>query len=132
MGATFCSAKIKVPKKSHGTTFGGNPLACAAAIATIEYIQKHQLAENAARVGNYFMEQLKKECHTKNVIEIRGMGLMIGVCIKKPVYDVLEELTKRGILALAAGRNVLRFLPPLMITKKEVDRVIKAVKEVLD
>ena len=130
MGATFCSAKIKVPKKAHGTTFGGNPLACAAAIATIEEIQKRRLADNAANVGGYFMRELKK-ISSPHIIEVRGMGLMIGICVKKPVYEVLDGLTKRGVLALAAGRNVLRFLPPLMITKKEVDVIVKAVKEVL-
>jgi len=130
MGATFCREDITVPKKSHTTTFGGNPLACAASIAAIEFMQENNLAELAAENGAYFMKKLQA-IQSEKIREVRGRGLMIGVELKERAGFYVNALMEKGVLALLAGPMVIRFLPPLVITKKQIDIVVKAVEEVL-
>ena len=130
MGATLCSSTITAPKKSHTTTFGGNPLACAAAIATISYIQEKNLVQGAAKKGKYLFEQLSKISSPK-IREIRGSGLMIGIELKERAGMYVHALAEKGVLALLAGPTVIRLLPPLVITEKQIDTVVKALKDVL-
>jgi acetylornithine/LysW-gamma-L-lysine aminotransferase len=131
MGATLCSENIEVPKKSHTSTFGGNALACEASLATIDYMEKNNLAKNSEEMGNYFMQKLK-EINSDKIREVRGMGLMIGVELKERAGFYVNQLMKEGIVALLAGSTVIRFLPPLIVTKEEIDRALEALQKVLE
>ncbi len=130
MGAVLCSEAVNVPMKSHTSTFGGNPIACAAALATLDVIQKQGLAERAGALGNYFMEGLKA-IRTDKIREVRGLGLMIGVELKEKAGPYVQALMEKGVIVLLAGANVIRLLPPLVITKEEIDQALQALKEVL-
>jgi len=131
VGAAIMREEIKLNKGLHGSTFGGNPLACAAALATIEYIQKHDLPKKAAENGAYFLQRLKEFEGRENVRETRGLGLMLALQLKAKSGPYLLKLIEKGILALPAGNTVIRFLPPLEITKAEIDQVIVALDAVL-
>lgn len=130
MGAIVCSEKIQPPMGKHGSTFGGNPLACAAGIAAIDFMVGSGLAEQAREKGDYFVGRLKKQ-NFANVREIRHLGLMIGIELKEKGQPYLVKLMDRGVLAMPAGATVLRFLPPLTISHEELDFVIDEVIEVL-
>ncbi len=119
----------------HGTTFGGNPLACAAALATIEVLKKEKLIEKAAKKGEYMMKQLNELAPYIPVIkEVRGKGLMIGIELTTDGREVVQKMLEKGILANVTAEKVIRFVPPLIITKKEIDQImdvfVKSVKEV--
>jgi len=132
MGATLCTnAAAAVPLMSHGSTFGGNPVLCAASLATIRVIQEEMLAERAMEMGAYFRESLES-IRTSGVREIRGMGFLIGVELKGKVTPFLRGLMARGVMALPAGNTVLRFLPPLVISKEEIDIVVGHVEAILN
>lgn len=118
MGAVLCNDKIKIEKSKHGSTFGGNPLACAAGIASINFMLENKLWEEAEAKGKYFKEKLEA-LELPKVREIRIIGLMIGIELKDKVQPVLNELLIRKIIALPAGTTVLRMLPPLI--KKDLD-----------
>jgi LysW-gamma-L-lysine/LysW-L-ornithine aminotransferase len=133
MGAVLIDQKFGALEKStHGSTFGGNPLTAAAATAAIQYMQDYNLADRAAELGEYFMNQLRPLLdESANVREIRGRGLIIGLELKNKVVPYLRELMERGVLALPAGPNVLRLLPPLVIEKEAIDFAVKQIREVL-
>ncbi len=130
MGAVLCSDRISVSFGKHGTTFGGNPLACAAALASISYLQSNDLPVQAAQNGTYFMDRLR-EIDSPKIREVRGLGLMVAVELKEKATPYLKALMDKGILALPAGPTVLRFLPPLTISKGELDSVVVALGQVL-
>jgi acetylornithine/LysW-gamma-L-lysine aminotransferase len=130
MGAVLCSEAVNVPVKSHTSTFGGNPIACAAALATLDVIQKQRLAEKAGTLGTYFMERLKS-LKSDKIREVRGLGLMIGIELKEKAGPYVQALMEKGVIVLLAGANVIRLLPPLVITKEEIDQALKALQEVL-
>lgn len=115
---------------AHGTTFGGNPLACAAALATIRVMREDDLPGQAAEKGAYLLDQLG-QIESPVVRDVRGLGLMVGVELRTRVTPVLHGLLERGVLALPAGSTVLRLLPPLIISYGELDEVIEAVSDVL-
>ena len=131
MGALLCSDKITVERSKHGSTFGGNPLACAAGIAAIDFMVENKLWEQAEVKGKYFKEKLEKHQLTK-VREIRIIGLMIGIELKDKSQPVIVELLKHRILSLPAGTTVLRMLPPLVISYEDLDTVIEKLAEVLN
>ncbi|TDI92652.1 MAG: aspartate aminotransferase family protein [Caldithrix sp.] len=131
MGAVVCSNKIDVPAGKHGTTFGGNPLCCAAANAAIDFMIENQLAEQAQEKGEYFTEKLKKN-PLRKIQEIRGLGLMIGIELKGPAAPLISMLLEKGVLVFPAGANVIRVLPPLTITYEDLDFVIEKLVEVLN
>ena len=131
MGAVVCSNKIDVPAGKHGTTFGGNPLCCAAANAAIDFMIENQLAEQAQEKGEYFTEKLKKH-PLRKIQEIRGLGLMIGIELKGPAAPLISMLLEKGVLVFPAGANVIRVLPPLTITYEDLDFVIEKLVEVLN
>jgi acetylornithine/succinyldiaminopimelate/putrescine aminotransferase len=113
----------------HSSTFGGNPLASAAAEATLDVIINEKLPQRATELGNYFMKKLQELAQKYKIIrEVRGMGLMIGMQFRFEVLNIILRLLDQGIIVLDAGRNVLRFLPPLVISKDQIDQVL----EVLD
>ncbi|HXY82724.1 MAG TPA: aminotransferase class III-fold pyridoxal phosphate-dependent enzyme, partial [Candidatus Saccharimonadales bacterium] len=117
----------------HTTTFGGNPVVCAAAAATIDVLRENHLVDNAAKVGRYFMDQLLSvQKQLRIVREVRGMGLMIGVEMRFDVYPILTDALSQGILMLDAGRNVLRFLPPLVLDESKVDRVVSGLRTIME
>lgn len=129
MGATFATEEVMGSLKvgEHSSTFGGNPVACAAADATISVILKEGLVERAAEVGTYLKEGLRRLQEDHRLLrEVRGMGLMLAAEARMEVYGVLMGLVRRGVIPLYSGRNVLRFLPPLVIEREQVDFVIEA------
>jgi acetylornithine/LysW-gamma-L-lysine aminotransferase len=131
IGAILVRSEIQLDKGQHGSTFGGNPLACAAAHAAIRYIQDRDLVSKARDHGAYFLEQLKKLENKSMVREARGLGLMLGLDLRTKSAPYLMKLIDQGVLALAAGPTVMRFLPPLEISKAEIDHVIEALEIVL-
>lgn len=117
---------------SHGSTFGGTPIATAAIIATVETIVGERLSERAAELGNYMLQQLEEKLSGNSyVTAIRGKGLIIGVECIEPVAGIITAAQQRGLLIVNAGPNVLRFLPNLLVTKDEVDTAIAIVQELL-
>ncbi|GAB4578993.1 MAG: aspartate aminotransferase family protein [Anaerolineales bacterium] len=131
MGAVLIGPAVKnlVPG-SHGSTFGGNPLACAAALAALEVIETENLPGQAAEKGAYWMEKMRA-IQSPVVREVRGMGLMIGIELRQKVTPYLRALQERRIIALNAGMTVLRLLPPLVITYEQLDILLKVLGEVL-
>ena len=130
MGAVLCNDRIKVPVKSHTSTFGGNPTACAAALASIEVIEKEGLVEKSRALGGYFLKELGR-IESSKIREIRGLGLMLGIELKEKAGPYVQQLTDKGVIVLLAGATVIRLLPPLVITKEEIDTVVAAVKDIL-
>ena len=132
MGAVLIGARVgELPKKSHGSTFGGNPLACAAALATIAALRSEGWVERAEVVGARFRQALEA-IGAPPVREVRGAGLMVAAELKKPAGPYLAALANQGVLALPAGPTVLRFLPPLVVTDDQLDAVLNAVARVLN
>jgi len=117
----------------HGSTFGGNPLACSAGIAVLSTIINDKLSDNAAEVGNYFFEKMEDVKKKFPVIkDVRGKGLMIGIEFIKPVAKLVNrKLFERRYLLGTSGENILRILPPLIVTKKDMDNLIDVLAEVL-
>lgn len=130
MGAILCSDRIDVAVGKHGSTFGGNPLACAAALAAIDFMIENKLDEQARQKGEYLFEKLGKY-PSPRVREVRHLGLMFGLELKEKVQPIILDLMKDGILAFPAGTTVLRLLPPLTISYEELDTVASAVIRVL-
>ena len=130
MGAVLCSDQVQATVGSHGSTFGGNPLACAAALAAIDCMEKEQLADRARDLGAYFYQRFCAELPPK-VREVRQVGLMIGIELKEKVTPCLKALVDEGILALSAGSTVVRLLPPLVITRAQIDAVVASLHKVL-
>ena len=130
MGAVLCSDQVQATVGSHGSTFGGNPLACAAALAAIDCMEKEQLADRARDLGAYFHQRFCAELPPK-VREVRQVGLMIGIELKEKVTPCLKALVDEGILALSAGSTVVRLLPPLVITRAQIDAVVASLHKVL-
>jgi acetylornithine/LysW-gamma-L-lysine aminotransferase len=131
MGATLIGPRVgALPPQAHGSTFGGNPLACAASLAAIDFIESQRLPERAAEFGEWFIGELRR-IESPFVREVRGLGLMVGVELKHKVTPFLQALMARGVLALPAGLTVMRFLPPLVISKEDLAQVVEAVAEVL-
>ncbi len=130
IGATLCRDWIAEGAASHGSTFSGNPLVAAAATATLSTIEDQGLAENAARMGERLQSGLAEA--ELDVRDVRGRGLMVGIEVKRGSNRVLRDLAlEQQILALPAGRSVLRLLPPLMVTDDHVDRLLEGVSDVL-
>jgi acetylornithine/LysW-gamma-L-lysine aminotransferase len=131
MGAVLIDARVgELPKKAHGTTFGGNPLACAAALATIGYLESEELPQRALELGARFMDGLQG-IDSSIVREVRGLGLMVAIELKDKAAPYLAALAESGVLALSAGSNVMRFLPPLVISAEDIDSVVEQVAAVL-
>ena len=134
MGATLVRPDIlaSMNKGEHSSTFGGNPISCAAGIAALKALTEDGLIENSEKMGKIFREGLEKlkEKHTM-IREIRGKGLMIGIEMKFEIKDILMELIKEGILMLYSGRNILRILPPLVISEDDITKVLHVLDSIL-
>lgn len=120
----------RIFKLAHTSTFGGNPLACAAANAAIRYLEEFRLCERAQELGSHFMSSLRS-FQLPRIREVRGLGLMVGVELKEKSGPYIQKLSKKGVLALAAGPTLIRYLPPLVIEKDDLDKVADITAEVL-
>ena len=117
---------------SHGSTFGGNPLACAAGLATVKVIQEQNLCQQAADMGNYLLQQLTERLGgLDDVIEVRGQGLMLGIEMKQPCTELVEKAAVKGLLINVTAQSVIRLLPPLNISKEEADQLVQTLSELL-
>ena len=134
LSATIASDKVMSVFKpgDHTSTFGGNPLACAAGSATIRYLKEQGLEKRAERLGERLKKGLEalKEEH-KVVREVRGRGLMLAMELRFDVKNILFSALKKGLILLYSGKNVLRFLPPLVITEEEIDQGLMILDELL-
>jgi acetylornithine/LysW-gamma-L-lysine aminotransferase len=131
MGATLVKSDILacMQKGEHSSTFGGNPLSCAAGIGAIQALTQDGLVDNAAKMGKIFRNGLQRLQEKHKIIrEVRGKGLMIGIELKFEVKDILFEGIQNGVLLLYSGKNIIRLLPPLVITEQDITKVI----EILD
>ncbi|RUL50315.1 MULTISPECIES: ornithine--oxo-acid transaminase [Lysinibacillus] len=114
---------------SHGSTFGGNPLACAVSLASLEVLEEESLTERSLELGNYFQEQLRAIDHP-SIKEVRGRGLFIGVELSEPARKYCEELMNLGLLCKETHDFVIRFAPPLIISKEEIDWALERIRKV--
>ena len=132
-GAVLISPAFKPVYGQLGTTFGGNHLACAAALAVLDVFEEENLVENANAVGSYLIEQLKELQKTEqHIVEVRGRGLMIGIDLDIPHKDVRQPLIyQEHCFTGCAGTNILRLLPPLCLTKQDADDFIMRMKRVI-
>lgn len=135
LGITIAEENVMSSLKvgEHTTTFSGSPLVCAAACAAIDVLVEEKLPERAAMLGKYFKEKLEGlQARHKIVREVRGLGLMIGMELRFDVLNIILKCMERGVLILDAGRNILRFLPPLVIEREHIDRVIGILDTVME
>jgi len=138
IGATVANEKVSscISPGNHAATFGGNPLAAKAAVVTLKIILEDGLLENATAMGNYFKDKLNGLKGQYSFIkEVRGKGLMLGIeieTITNGARGILLKCMGEGLLIGTAGENVLRFLPPLIINKKEIDKAVSILEKVLD
>ncbi len=135
MGATFAKEEVMsaFQRGEHSSTFSGNPLVCAAASAAIDVLVEEKLPEKAETNGAYFKSKLEALAEKNNIVrEVRGLGLMLGMEMRFDVYSILVGCMERGILVLDAGRNVVRFLPPLIINREQIDRVVETLDAVME
>jgi acetylornithine/LysW-gamma-L-lysine aminotransferase len=131
MGAVLIGQSVKnLTPGVHGSTFGGNPLSCAAGIAALTVMEEEDLAGQAEAKGKYLMEKLRA-IQSPNIREVRGMGLMIGIEMKQKVAPYIKSLQDRKIIALNAGMTVIRLLPPLVITYEQIDHLVEVLTDVL-
>jgi acetylornithine/LysW-gamma-L-lysine aminotransferase len=130
MGAVVCKEAVHIPKNSHTSTFGGNPLTCAAALASIAVLEEQGLVRKCAENGAYFLDSLRR-LDSPLIREIRGVGLMIGIELTEKAGPYIQALMEKGIIALLAGKYVIRLLPPLIISREEIDRAVMTIGEVL-
>ncbi len=132
MGGILATEKVAsafVPG-DHGTTFGGGPLVCAAANAVLDEILAEDILDNVNEVGDYFVEELKK-LDKEIIADVRGKGLMVGLELTEPGAEYVDKLREKGFLINCTADKVLRFVPPLIITKEDIDEFVKALDEIL-
>jgi acetylornithine/LysW-gamma-L-lysine aminotransferase len=131
MGAVLIGHNVKnLTPGVHGSTFGGNPLSCAAAVAALTVIEEEDLPGQAEAKGKYLMDKLM-EINSPNIREVRGLGLMIGIEMKQKVVGYIRTLQEKKIIALNAGMTVIRLLPPLVITYPQIDHLVEVLTDVL-
>jgi LysW-gamma-L-lysine/LysW-L-ornithine aminotransferase len=134
MGLTLAKPEIMevMTIGDHSSTFAGNPLACAAAVATLDVISEDKLIDNALRVGKYFKDGLLVLSDRHKIIrEVRGLGMMIGVELRFDVKDILFDGIKNGLLMLYSGRNIIRLLPPLVMDEATVSEALNTIDQLL-
>ncbi|MCH7730289.1 aspartate aminotransferase family protein [Patescibacteria group bacterium] len=131
VGATIMTNELakKIPKSSHTSTLGGNPLVCAGVLATLKSLDE-KILQHIKKTGRYLINSLKS-IKSDLIVEIRGEGLMIGIQVSKDRDRILKDLQKNGVLAIPAADDVVRFLPPYIISKKQIDEAISVFRKVL-
>jgi acetylornithine/LysW-gamma-L-lysine aminotransferase len=131
MGALLIGERVRPLQPAiHANTFGGNPLTCAAALAAMKVYREERIAERAAELGAYLKERLE-EINSPLIREVRGLGLIVGIELRQKVTPYIAALAEHGVLALPAGLTVLRLLPPLVITREQIDFVVAQIATVL-
>jgi len=131
VGAVVMGSRVgELPKKVHGTTMGGNPLACAAALAVLDVIERDRLPARAARLGARALERLRS-IRSPRVVEVRGLGLFLGIECDREVAGFVRRLEELGVLVLEAGPRVIRVLPPLVIDEADLEGVLDALERTL-
>ncbi len=131
MGAFVCNKKLGniLTPGTHGTTFGGGPLATAASLAVFHAIEEEKLLDNVVRQGKYLRKKIETELSGFPFVQsVRGMGLMLGIVLDFPASTILPLLRKKGLIALSAGENVLRLLPPFIINADQCDEAVAIIK----
>ncbi len=132
MGAVLIGENVKnLTPGTHGSTFGGNPLSCAAALAALSVMEEEELPRQAAEKGAYLIQKLKV-IPSPLIREVRGLGLMVGIELKQKAAPYLKALQEKHVIALNAGLNVIRLLPPLVISYEQINQVVAALEDVLN
>lgn len=133
LGAFVVGPKLQdgFKRGDHGTTYGGNPLACAAGLAAIRKIGKKTFLENVKNTGTYFRKQLRElqNIYPGQIVEVRGHGLMIGVQVTERAVDLMDHASENGLIFNIAGGTTLRFVPPLIVTKSHIDEAMRILQE---
>lgn len=135
MGALVTNAKLAdtFALSAHASTFGGNPVAAAAALAVIEVIESKGLLAKAVEIGTLFKEALQSFVDKYDkLLEVRGKGMMLGLVVDAEAKEIVEALKNQGLLALTAGANVVRFLPPLVLKEEDLEEAIDMIDDALD
>jgi len=133
VGAVLLHERLgEMPTSSHGSTFGGHPLGCSVGLAVLDVLQNTDLIPRARELGeeviNYFRQNLPDDV----VVEVRGQGFLIGIELDRPVGSILNTLLERGVLAMSAGPNVIRLLPPLVITDEDMWQVVSIIEQTIN
>jgi len=133
IGAMLAKEGIEFETSEHGSTFGGNPLACTAALASMKVIEEERLVERSRELGEYLMEKVHEGRIDSNPVvkEIRGKGLMIGIELTKRCGEIVEKALERRILINCTTESVIRLVPPLVISKEQIDRVISVLRAII-
>jgi acetylornithine/N-succinyldiaminopimelate aminotransferase len=134
IGALLAKEGMEFESGEHASTFGGNPLACAAALASIRVIEGERLVERSRELGEYFMERARGEKRLESnplVKEIRGKGLMIGIELTRPCGDIVQKALERRILINCTADTVIRLVPPLVIRKEDLDKVLSILQAII-
>lgn len=126
-------AEYSLTPGDHGTTYGGGPLACAAVAKTVEIFEKNNLTEHVRKVGEYLKRQLE-ELQKKHdcILACKGKGMIQGIQLNVPLAEVTSKALEKGLLLIGAGSDVIRFVPPLIVTEKEIDEMIRILDEILE
>lgn len=136
VGAFLMTEKVgahSLTSGDHGTTYGGNPLACAAVSKVLDLFEKDNIIDNVRQVGAYLEEKLAALVDNYDFIEAhRGVGLMQGLVFSIPVGDIISRALEKGLILINAGTNIIRFVPPLVITRENVDDMIVILRDCLD
>ena len=132
MGAVVTTEDITILDKGiHTNTFGGNPVSCVASLATIQYLEEHDLIQRARRLGQYFMQRLADLQQEHQIIkQLRGKGLMVAIDLQVKAKPYILALANKGILAIGSGRKTIRFLPPLVVSREQINTCIDVLEEV--
>jgi len=134
IGACMASGKAAnmMQPGSHGTTFGGNPLACRAAIAVLESMEQQQCVTNAGKLGEHLLTGFSAAlAGLEGVIDIRGLGLMIGIELNRPCSELVSLAVEQGLLINVTADRVVRLLPPLILTDKQADMIVEQVSNLI-
>lgn len=135
IGALLAKDKVASSFDSgdHGTTFGGNPLATAAAYASVKTLIDEKLPERSKEMGKYLMDKLKKEAEKNDhIVKVRGKGLMVGVVLDREGKDIVPAMMRHGVLSNCTAKNVIRFVPPLITPKADLDKSVDALMKSID
>lgn len=134
IGAFLCTEKAaSLTPGDHGTTYGGNPLVCAAASKVLDIFEQDHIVEHVQEVGTYLYEELEKlTAETDKIVAHRGMGLIQGIELNEAPGTVIQKAQEKGLIVISAGNNVIRFVPPLIIQKEHVDKMIAILKQCIE
>lgn len=134
IGAFLCTEKAaSLTPGDHGTTYGGNPLVCAAASKVLDIFEQDHIVEHVREVGSYLYEELEKlTAETDKIVAHRGMGLIQGIELNEAPGMIIQKAQEKGLIVISAGNNVIRFVPPLIIQKEHVDEMIAILKQCIE